>query len=204
MGVEEPAVRGRSLPSFFGNRYTISAFRRRVFTLDKPTILVVRHLCTIALLLSAPAFGADCIPFDQAPKHIGDTECITGKVVRVHATRKAHYLDFCEDYRLCPFSVVIFSHDVKNVGDVRQLAGKVIEIRGEIKEYNDRAEIILDSRKQLSGQAALLPPLPKTFDVEQRGHFNAGTFRSKKGRATSKKKQTPTLPIEIPEDAELE
>jgi len=164
----------------------------------------VKLVCTIALLLATPAFGDDCIPFDQAPKHIGETHCVTGKVIRVQASRKAHYLDFCEDYRPCPFSIVIFSHDIKNVGDVRQLAGKVIEIRGEIKEYNDRAEIILDSRKQLSGQAAMLPPLPKSFDVEQRGHFSAGTFRSKKSRATSKKKQTPTLPIEIPEDAELE
>lgn len=164
----------------------------------------MKRLCTIALFLFTPAFCADCIPFDQAPKHIGETHCVTGRVVRVQATRKAHYLDFCENYRLCPFSVVIFSHDVKNVGDVRQLAGKVIEIRGEIKEYNDRAEIILDSRKQLAGQAALLPPLPKSFDVEQRGHYSAGTFRAKKGRATSKKRNTTTLPIEIPEDAELE
>ncbi len=163
----------------------------------------MKSLCTFALLLSAPAFGADCIPFDQAPKHIGETHCVIGKVVRVQASRKAHYLDFCEDYRLCPFSVVIFSHDMKNVGDVRQLAGKVIEIRGEIKEYNDRAEIVLDSRKQLSGQAAMLPPLPKSFDVEQRGHFSAGTFRAKKSR-TYKKKDTPTLPAEIPEDTESE
>lgn len=164
----------------------------------------MKRFFTLALLLSTRAFCADCIPFDQAPKHIGETECITGRVVRVHATRKAHYLDFCEDYRLCPFSVVIFSHDIKNVGDVRQLAGKVIEIRGEIKEYDDRAEIILDSRKQLSGQAALLPPLPKSFDVEQRGRFTAGTFRAKKSRSTYKKKGTPTLPAEFPEDAESE
>jgi len=183
---------------FFFRRNLSKAIMRR------PKILLVKRICTIALLLSAPAFCADCVPFDQAPKHIGETHCVTGKVVRVQASRKAHYLDFCEDYRLCPFSVVIFAHDLKNIGDVRQLAGKMIEIRGEIKEYNDRAEIILDSRKQLSGQAAMLPPLPRSFDVEQRGHFSAGTFRSKKSRATSKKKQTPTLPIEIPEDAELE
>lgn len=186
-----------STPGFFPT----SCIRR---SLGSPTILLMKLACTIALLLSTPAFCADCIPFDQAPKHIGETECVTGKVVRVHASRKAHYLDFCEDYRVCPFSIVIFSHDVKNVGDVRQLAGKIIEIRGEIKEYNDRAEIILDSRKQLSGQAALLPPLPKSFDVEQRGHFSAGTFRSKKTRTTYKKKGTPTLPAEFPEEADSE
>jgi len=172
-------------------------------SLGRPTILSVKSF-VLVLLLTTSAFCADCIPFDQAARHIGETHCVTGKVVRVHATGKAHYLDFCENYRLCPFSVVIFSHDMKNVGDVRQLSGKVIEIRGEIKEYNDRAEIILDSRKQLSGHAALLPPLPKSFDVEQRGHFSAGTVRTKKSRANSKKKRTPTLPIEIPEDAETE
>ena len=64
-----------------------------------------------------------------------------------------HYLDFCEDYRLCSFSVVIFSYDLKNVGDVRQLAGKNIEIRGELKSYDDRAEIILESARQLDGKA---------------------------------------------------
>ena len=146
---------------------------------------------------------AACIPFDQAHKHIGETQCITGKVVRVQAgTGGTHYLDFCDDYRLCSFSVVVFSHDLKNIGDVRQLAGKVVEIRGEVKEYDDRAEIILESRKQLSGEFATLPPLPKSFDVEQRGHFSAGTFRGSKGRGTYKKKGTPTVPASIPIDVE--
>jgi hypothetical protein len=69
----------------------------------------------------------------QAHKHIGETRCVTGKVVRVQAgSGGTHYLDFCDDYRLCSFSVVVFSHDLKNIGDVRQLAGKVVEIRGEV------------------------------------------------------------------------
>jgi hypothetical protein len=67
--------------------------------------------------------------------------------------------------------VVVFSHDMKNVGDVRQLAGKIIEIRGELKEYDDRAEIVLENRKQLSGEVASILPLPKDFDVEQHGAF---------------------------------
>ncbi len=49
----------------------------------------------------------------------------------------------------------------------------------------------------------MLPPLPKCFDVEQRGHFSAGSFRTKKSRGTTKKKG-PTLPAEIPEDVESE
>jgi hypothetical protein len=50
----------------------------------------------------------------------------------------------------------------------------------------------------------MLPPLPKSFDVEQRGHFSAGKFRAKKSRTTHKKKGTPAMPAEIPEDVESE
>jgi hypothetical protein len=154
-------------------------------------------------LLSASALAATCIPFDQAQRHIGESQCVTGKVLRVAAGEHGeHYLDFCEDYRLCSFSVVVFSHDLKNVGDVRQLAGKVVEIHGDVKEYADRAEIVLESRKQLSGEIDALPPLPKNFDVEERGHFSAGKFRPSRRRATHSKKGHPTIPAEIPEDVE--
>jgi hypothetical protein len=158
--------------------------------------------CIPVLALSLPSF-AGCIPFDQARNHVGEAQCVTGKVVRVQTGNGGvHYLDFCEDYRLCTFSVVIFSHDLKNVGDVRQFAGKTIEIRGEIKEYDDRAEIILENARQLGGDAGRLPPMAKTFDVEQRGHFSAGTFRAKKSRSTTKKKGIPTIPVDVPEDVE--
>jgi hypothetical protein len=159
------------------------------------------RLC--ALLVFSLSSVAECIPFDQARNHIGETQCVSGRVVRVETgDRGVHYLDFCEDYRLCTFSVVVFSHDLKNIGDVRQLAGKTIEIRGEVKEYDDRAEIILDNRKQLGDGATAVPPLPKNFDVEERGHFSAGQFRSKKSRRAHKRKGRPTLPADIPEDVE--
>ena len=111
------------------------------------------------------------------------------------------YLDFCEDYRLCTFTVVVFQHDLQKIGDVRQLAGKVIEIRGEIKDYEDRAEIILDNSRQLNNGLMRLSPLPKSFDVEQRGHFSAGSSRPSRKRSTSKKKGIPTLPADV-SDAE--
>ena len=161
-------------------------------------------LAVAAIFLSVVA-SAECVPIEQAQRHIGETQCISGKVVRVQAgSRGVHYLDFCEDYRLCPFSVVVFSYDLKNVGDVRELAGKLVEIRGEVKEYDGRAEIILENRKQLGAEGASLPPLPKNFDVEQRGNFSPGQFRAPHSKKTYKKKGTPTLPAKIPDDAESE
>ena len=163
----------------------------------------MKRIAQILAILFSSTFAAavTCIPFDQAQKHIGETQCVTGKVVRVEAgPRGVHYLDFCDDYRLCSFSVVVFSHDLKNVGDIRQLTGKMIEIRGEVKEYDDRAEIILESNKQLGGEIVRLPPLPKNFDVEQRGHFSAGQFRAPHSRNRRKKKGRPTDPTNIPED----
>ncbi len=153
--------------------------------------------------LSFPLFSsAACIPFDQAQKHIGETQCISGKVLRVEeGSRGVHYLDFCQDHGSCSFSVVVFASDLKRIGDVAQLAGKTVEIRGEVKEYDGRAEIVLDNARQLGGEATRLPPFQKNFDVEQRGHFSAGQSRASKKRATTKK-PTATLPIEVPEDAE--
>ena len=79
---------------------------------------------------------------------------VTGKVLRVkQGNRGVHFFDFCEDYRMCPFTVVVFPSNLKHVGDVRQLEGKDIQIHGPIKEYDGRAEIILERTSQLDGEA---------------------------------------------------
>src|SRR5262249_8844709 len=119
---------------------------------------------------------ADCASPFEAGKHIGETTCVTGQVVAVkQGSRGVHYLDFCEDYRTCPFTVVVFPYDLRQVGDVRQLPGRTIEIHGEVKSYDGRAEIILSRARQLRGESAKLPPMLKNYDVERRGSFSAGT-----------------------------
>lgn len=161
-------------------------------------------LCLLAILLPSNSL-ATCIPFDQARNHLDETQCVTGKVIRVEEGGEGvHYLDFCADYRLCTFTVVVFPHDLKNIGDVRQLAGKMVEITGEIKDYDERAEIVLTNSKQLNDRLLrLLPaqPLPKNFDVEQRGHFSAGNSRPSRKRSSRKKKGIPNLPADV-SDAE--
>jgi len=94
------------------------------------------HLPTVVYAL-AQLCSAACIPFDQALRHIGETQCV-----------------------------------------------------------------ILESRKQLGGEAASLPAMPKNFDVEQRGNFSPGQFRAAHNRTIRKKKGIPTVPAEFPQDVE--
>jgi hypothetical protein len=135
-----------------------------------------------------PLFGAsDCLPIAEASRHIGEIKCVTGKVLRVKAGAKGvHFVDFCQDQMTCPFTVVVFPSDLKDVGDVRRLAGRVIEIHGPVKLYNGRAEIVLNRVSQLTGGSTLIPPLPKNYDVEKQGHYSAGRMRPTKKPAKTK------------------
>jgi hypothetical protein len=150
-----------------------------------------RYLSLAAVLwFTTVCFAADCIPFEQAKDHIGSNACVTGKVLKVGHTRSGTtFLDFCEDVKSCPFTVVIFARDLRDVGDVSLLEGKTIEIGGKIEEYNGRAEIILKDVKQLRGEAAAIPPLPKNYDVEKHGNFSA---TAKSAPSSTTKKTTTT------------
>jgi len=142
-----------------------------------------RNLAALALcLLPIPLFArSDCIPIQEASHHIGEDKCVTGKVLRVKGGIKGvHHIDFCQDQMACPFSVVVFSSDLKDVGDVRRLAGQLIEIHGKVKLYDGRAEIILSRVGQLTNGSTLIPPLPKDYDVEKQGHYSAGKMRTSK------------------------
>lgn len=157
--------------------------------MERPAVKILLKLCLSAIVvgLSFLAHAADCIPFQQAAQHVGEEKCIMGKVMRVKASKGVHFLDFCEDQMACPFTVVVFSHDLKDVGDVRRLAGRMIEIHGPVKLYQGRAEIILSRVSQVTGGTALLPPLPKEYDVENRGHYSAGHLYSKKLKSAKPK-----------------
>jgi hypothetical protein len=100
----------------------------------------------------------------------------------------------------CPFSVVLFSHDLKDVGDVRRLEGRTIEIRGSIRLYDGRPEIILTRITQIAGGATLIPPLPKTYDVENRGHYSAGRLYPSKKPKKTKPTPNPTATYDVEDE----
>jgi hypothetical protein len=159
-------------------------------------------MLVVITLLSSLAC-ADCLPFTEARKHVGEVKCVTGIVVRVkRGARGVHFLDFCDDFRLCPFTVVIFPGDLKSVGDVRQLQGRMVEIHGAVKEYDGRAEIVLEEYRQLGGPGARIPPLPKNYDLEKKGRYSAGTFSHPKAKRKTSPKEGPDVVTQAPEDPE--
>lgn len=148
-------------------------------------------LLALVILVPLPLRAADCLSIQETAQHIGTTKCVTGKVLKVKVGNKGvHFLDFCEDPLSCPFTVVVFADDLKDVGDVRRLEGRTIEIRGALKMYDGRSEIILSRISQIENGAAMIPPLPRNYDVESRGRFSAGRlYPGKKPR-----KQAPAKP----------
>jgi hypothetical protein len=139
------------------------------------------------------SWASECLPIAQASRHVGETKCVTGKVLRVKVgARGVHFIDFCEDQMACPFSVVVFPADLKDIGDVRRLAGQVIEIHGPVKLYKGRAEIVFSRIGQLTAGSTLIPPLPKNYDVEKQGKYSAGRMRPSKRPAAIKGTVTPS------------
>ncbi len=155
---------------------------------------------TLALLFAVPAFS-QCISISDAPQHIGKKTCVAAKVLNVAENENgAFLLNFCPETQACPFVVRVFPVDLDYVGDVRQLSGKEIEITGKIQKWNGVAEIILRDSDQLNGGLAKLPPIPKAYDVESRGHVRPGEFKGNKTTKRSEKRPKSGPSEEIDEE----
>jgi len=166
-----------------------------------PSACLGCRLSLVLLVLCATLHASDCIPFREAAQHVGETKCVSGTVHRVRVgTKGVHFVDFCEDQMACPFTVVVFPADLKDVGDVRHLEGRTIEVHGPVKLYDGRAEIILNRISQIEGGAAMIPALPKNYDVENRGHYSPGRMRPTK--KPTKSKATPATTATYGNDVE--
>ena len=91
-----------------------------------------------------------CVDARNAASLEGKSGCVTGLVRRVYAARSGNtFLDFCDDYRTCPFSSVVFATDKNKFGDLQSLQGRRIELRGDVVNYQGRAEIIIHDPHQV-------------------------------------------------------
>jgi hypothetical protein len=156
----------------------------------------------VVMLQPGLVFAA-CISPNQAGKYVGETKCVSGKALRVEeGSAGEHYLEFCRESTSCSFAAVVFPEDLRHIGDVSQLAGKFIEVHGDVKDRNHGPEIVVSEAWQLKGEAASIPPLSKNYDVEKKGHYSAGVFSHPESYSTTKKRQTAKLPMNIPQDPE--
>ncbi len=164
---------------------------------------VVCVLVSAIWLIATASASAECVSFSDAHRHIGKTHCVSGTVFNIlEGTKGVTFLDFCENFDTCPFTVVVFADDLKHVGDVRHLKGRAIEVSGTIQDYDGRAEIILRRPRQLGKDAALVPPLPKSYDVERRGKYSPRKFKYPKAAKKTHKKQGRPVGIEDPSESQ--
>ena len=91
-----------------------------------------------------------CISYEQAPNHVGVDTCVTGRVDHVFVSgSNTTFINYCEDYRNCPFSAVLFDGDRSRFSAVGELSGKVITIDGVIRTHEGRPQIILRDPSQI-------------------------------------------------------
>lgn len=90
------------------------------------------------------------IPYTDAPAHIGAYASVRGTLVKTYTSKTGTvFLNFCESYKTCPFSGVIFASDAKKFGDLSRYTGAAVTLTGKISSYEGRAEIILSDPGQI-------------------------------------------------------
>lgn len=158
------------------------------------TILVANLICS-----ARNASASTCVAFAEASKHVGSMQCVIGTVLHVeNGSNGVKLLNFCKE-KPCPFTVVVFPSDLKKMGDVRQLEGRQIEIKGTIQDYDGRAQIVLRRSQQLGDGAFLLfPTVPTDYDAERAGHYSAGKSTHAKAAKKTPTKQSEPISIEDP------
>lgn len=86
----------------------------------------------------------------DADKYYDQTMIVTGKVAQVTIRPTVTFLNLDKAFPDSPFTVVIFHGHSSFYGDANALRGKSIEIKGKIKNYQNKPEIALDNANQLT------------------------------------------------------
>ncbi len=92
--------------------------------------------------------------FTDALDHVGEYAAVRGILVRAHVSGSGTvFLDFCENFRSCPFSGVIFADDASRFGDLSRYTGQRVIVTGLISSFHGRAEIKLSNPAQIRAAA---------------------------------------------------
>jgi hypothetical protein len=88
--------------------------------------------------------------YNDAKDHIGESAIVEGVVLDIYKTSSGmEFIDFCKNYKTCLFTAVIFADDAKKFKDINGFKNAKIDIFGDIKDYNGKAEIIISDPSQI-------------------------------------------------------
>jgi len=85
----------------------------------------------------------------QASDHIGKQVTVTGVVAQVKALPSITFLNFDKPHPNSPFTVIIRSKNTNEFENVSALKGKTVAVKGQVIDYNGRAEMELTRKSQL-------------------------------------------------------
>ncbi len=104
----------------------------------------------VTLVILHTAFPQNKIKTSEAENYIGKIEIVEGFANQVyHARGGTCFIDMDGDYLNNVFAAVIFKSDLKKFKDIDEYEGKEVEVKGTIKEYGGKPEIVLRSVKQI-------------------------------------------------------
>lgn len=100
---------------------------------------------------AAATVNVGTIDYTEAPNHIGETANVRGTLVKAYTAKSGvTFIDFCTDYKGCPFSAVIFADDLKKFPSLQSYVGQQVTLTGKLSSYQGKAEIVLNNPSQIS------------------------------------------------------
>jgi hypothetical protein len=125
------------------------------------------RVAVFALFLFGAAAAAatkTCVAVQDVTNHLNRDTCVSAHVYDVvELSDGTRFLDVCSPEvsdEQCRFTVVSPREDRKDVGDLKQLLQQDIQIRGTIRPFAGRAEVVLSHVRQLHGGAEKFRPNP--------------------------------------------
>ncbi len=95
--------------------------------------------------------NAVIVPWEDAGGHVGEEIVVQGTIVRTHRAKKVIYLNFHPNWKRY-LTLVIFVRDLPLFPRDPETAykGKTVRVRGEVKTYKDRPEMVLKNPSDIT------------------------------------------------------
>jgi len=130
----------------------VSNDRMKMFLLPITALALTTQL---ALAESTNAVASAKIGAADADKYYDQEMIVTGKVAQVTLRPTIVFINLDQPFPKSPFAAVIRSETTNQFGNLKSLQGKAVEIKGTIKKYHNKPEIVLESANQLKVMGAL-------------------------------------------------